>query len=178
MKYILMIAAAVVTVLCFTQPASADVDIGFNVDWNRFQDVGVGDWGVGGRIDAGGAVRFIGSFDYYFVDVDIFDNDDIDPNDNFDLRFYEIGANLAYVFPTQSVRPYLGGGLSISKRTFNNVTLSNFFDDNKTELGGNVFGGLKFGNGPVKPFLEVRGVFYGGDESFNDRFVLAGGILF
>ena len=178
MKFTLLFAATLIAILCSGQTGSADADIGINVDWNRFQNVGVDDWGIGGRIDAGGAVRFIGSFDYYFVDVDIFGNDDINPNDNFDLKFYEFGGNLAYAFPSHPVRPYFGAGLSISKRTFNNVTLSNFFDDNKTELGVNVFGGAKFGSGPVKPFFEVRGVFYSGDETFDDRIVLAGGILF
>lgn len=158
--------------------ASADVDFGVQVDWNKFQNTRGSDAGVGARLEAGSAVRFIGAFDYYFVDTAIL-GEDSTPNNDFKLKFYEISADLAYYFPTGPVRPYIGGGVSISKRTFHNVELSNFFDDNKTELGGNVLGGLKFNDGGVvEPFVEARGVFYGGNEKFNNRFVLTGGIVF
>jgi len=30
----------------------------------------------------------------------------------------------------------------------------------------------------VTPFIEARGVFYGDDDTFSNRFVLTGGILF
>lgn len=157
-------------------PAIADVDFGPQIDWNKFKEARNGDFGVGARLEVGGSFRLITSFDYYFVDVDIL-GPDVTPQNDFNLRFYELNGDLAYYFPTR-VQPYLGAGLSLSKRTFDNVDLGNFFDDNKSELGVNVLGGVKFGTGPVKPFLELRGVFYGGGESFDNRIVLTGGIVF
>lgn len=169
----------VVLVLLLYSNAYAGAGFGPELDWNHFQNGGSGDWGIGARLDAGGVVRFIGSFDYYFVNADILgDNSVFTGTGDTNLRFYEINTNLAVLFPTESIHPYVGGGLSISKRTFDNVTLSNFFDDNKTELGLNLLGGLKFGDSAIQPFVEARGVFYHGDETFNNRFVVTGGILF
>lgn len=145
---------------------------GFNVDYNKFQssnDVGDfdflddGDFGLGVRGEFGGNFALVLSFDYYFPDDDLGE-----------LDFYEINGNLIYNFPTESVRPYLGGGAGISRVSFD----SDFFDDDATELGFNILGGLKFGSGGINPFAEVRYVIYPDDETFNNRLVISGGILF
>jgi outer membrane protein with beta-barrel domain len=175
MKYTLFIAIAA-AMLLVPGICSAGAQFGPEVDWNKFNNDG-NDWGIGARIDAGGAVRFIGSFDYYFVNTDILGPHGVFENANTDLKFYEIGANLAFQPPSEAVHPYFGGGISFSKRTFNNVELANFFDDNKSELGFNVLGGLKFGHA-VQPFVEFRGTFYHGNETFDNRFVFTGGLLF
>ncbi|PWT88126.1 MAG: hypothetical protein C5B54_11100, partial [Acidobacteria bacterium] len=140
MKTFLFLTTCLILVVS-ANSSSAGVQFGPEGDWNKFSNVASGDWGIGARLDAGGDFRFIGSFDYYFVNTDILGPNNIftgTPNTN--LKFYEINLNAAYRFPTEGVQPYLGGGISISKRTFNNVTLGNFFDDNKTQIGGNVFG--------------------------------------
>lgn len=174
MKRILLVA-----ILCLVfgySNAKADVDFGVQVDWNKFSGLNGSDPGIGARLELGESFRFLATFDYYFVDADILGDH---PEGNFDLKFYEVTGDLAYYFPTGPARPYLGAGASISKRTFNNVTLSNFFDDNKSNVGFNVLGGVKFNDGgTVEPFVEARGVFYGGNESFHNRFVLTGGIVF
>jgi hypothetical protein len=145
---------------------------GLNIDYNKFQssnDVGdfdfldEGDFGLGARGEFGGNLALVLSFDYYFPEDDLGD-----------LTFYELNGNLIYNFPTGSVRPYIGGGAGISRVSFD----SDFFDDDATELGFNVLGGLKFGAGGINPFAEIRYVIYPDDETFNNRLVISGGILF
>jgi opacity protein-like surface antigen len=161
MKQKLTFLAAILTLFL-----SANVyagGFGLNVDYNKFEDIDDHDWGLGARGVFGGSLALIASFDYYFVDNNIGDE-----------KFYELNANLAYTFPTEAVRPYIGAGAGIARETFN----TDFFDDSQTELGFNVLGGLKFGSGRVNPFAEVRYVIYSGDETFPNRFVITGGILF
>jgi opacity protein-like surface antigen len=161
MKQALIVLAAV-----FTLFVSADLyagGFGLNVDYNKFNNADNGDWGIGARGEFGGSLALIASFDYYFV------NDDIG-----DTKFYELNANLAYTVPSGGVRPYFGAGAGIARVSFDD----NFFNDSDTELGFNLLGGLKFGYGGVNPFAEFRYVIYSGDETFENRWVISGGILF
>ena len=159
-KFLVSIAAV------FTMFVTANLyagGFGLNVDYNKFNHADEGDWGIGARGEFGGSLALITSFDYYFV------NDDIG-----DTKFYELNGNLIYNFPTGGVRPYVGAGAGIARLSFDD----NFFSDSDTELGVNVLGGLKFGYGPINPFAEFRYVFYSGDETFENRWVISGGILF
>jgi hypothetical protein len=81
---------------------------------------------------------------------------------------------LIYNFPNGGVRPYFGGGLVIARVSLD----TDFFSDSNNETGWNILGGLKFGAGGINPFAEIRYVIYTGDETFNNRLVLSGGILF
>jgi hypothetical protein len=132
-------------------------------DEDIFENLDGGDFGLGARVEAGSSLGFILSFDYYFVGGDIGDT-----------KFYEGNANLAFWFPTGGVRPYLGGGVGFARTTFK---LEDLFDQSNTETGINILGGIKF-SGPVNPFVEVRYVIYTGDESFANRLVFTGGIVF
>jgi hypothetical protein len=161
MKFKLLFIVAV-TGLLFAGNSYAG-GFGLNVDYNKFKDADKGDWGVGARGVFGGPLAFIASFDYYFV------------NDNFrDTKFYEVNGNLAYTFPTEAVRPYIGGGVGIARRSFK----TDLLDISNSKVGFNVLGGLKFGYGRVNPFAEVRYVIYQKDQNFKNRWVITGGILF
>ena len=173
--------------------AVADVDAGFNIDWNKPKGLDNSDLGAGARVDFGGQVRGMFAFDYFFTNAeDLFGPGEVNSND-FDLKFWELNANLLYQFPAETVHPYLGVGAGIARRTFDDI--DNIFDDKRTEFGLNVLGGLKFGGGAVKPFIEARYTFYPSKDNnifggiadpfgigekikFRDRFILSGGILF
>ena len=143
---------------------------GFNVSYNKFEESDTdplnfepdGEWGLGVRSEFGGSLALVLSFDWYFPDDEIADVD-----------FYEFNGNLIYNFG-ESVRPYIGAGGGLARVSFN----TDFFDDSESEFGFNLVGGVKFGGGPVNPFAEVRYVIYSGDETFNNRLVFSGGILF
>ena len=172
----------------FSADARADVDFGVNVDWNKFENAENGDWGLGARLDFGGQLRGMLTFDYFFTDAeDLFDDDQ---DADLDLSFWEGNANIIYEFPTAPVHPYFGGGVGFARRTFNDV--DDLFDDERTEFGVNVLGGMKFGHAVVEPFVEVRGTFYPDDEDdidpddpfdtssigFGDRIIVSAGIVF
>jgi opacity protein-like surface antigen len=173
MKLKLLLIVAVMALFGVVN-AYADVDVGANVDYNRFKDAGQGDWGVGGRIGFGDAgVMLVTSFDYYFVDAgDLFNDSDTTAHD-FNLKFWELNENITYTLPTQAVKPYFGAGVGVARRTFKNIDLTN---DKANKVGFNVLGGVKFG-GAASFFLEARGTFYSG-EDFRDRFIFSGGFLF
>jgi opacity protein-like surface antigen len=156
---------------CFLFTAAAHAGFGLQVSYNHFEspegDLSLlegGDFGIGARSEFGtSSLALVLSFDYYF------------PGDELEnLKFYELNANLAFTFPTEGFRPYIGGGVGIARVSFD----EDFFDESQTETGINILGGVKFGGGPVSPFVEGRYVFYDEEEGFTNRFVLTGGILF
>lgn len=150
---ILAIAAAFS--LATAAPSSAQVHLGPQISLGGDSDVG-----IGGRLVAGvpqyAGVEFAGSFDVFFPDGD--------------LDWWEINGNLIYNFripDAGAFRPYAGGGLNIVRVDAPGV-------DGDTDLGLNILGGAKFPNeGPVTPFLELRGTIEGGEQV-----VITGGILF
>lgn len=167
-----------VAAVLFLLPAAnaMAVDFGINGDWSKTEHAHSGDWGLGARLDFGGNFRGQVTFDYFFVNADdLFDEDDLTSSD-LDLKFWEANGNVAYQFPSESVHPYVGGGVGVARRSFSHFDLF----DNQTQLGLNILGGVKFGHG-VQPFIELRGTFYPDDDAvlpFGDRFIFAGGILF
>ena len=150
---------------------NAHAGFGLQVDYNHFEtpegDVDFlegGDFGLGVRSEFGtSTLALVLSFDYYFPESDLTD-----------INFYELNANLAFTFPFEGFRPYIGGGVGIARLSFD----EDFFVDSETQTGVNILGGLKFGGGGITPFVEARYVIYGDDEAFANRFVLTGGILF
>lgn len=172
---VIILSIVMISAMFVTGNAHADAFFGVNLDWNKFKDSSRGDWGVGARVGfGGGGVHAVTSFDYYFVDTGTFLDEDANPDNDFDLKFWELNENITYSFPT-TARPYFGAGINYSRRNFNDV-FSGFFDNTKNRVGFNVLGGFKFGT-TVTPFIEARGTFYSG-EAFNDRFVVSGGVLF
>jgi hypothetical protein len=186
-KLVLVIAAVIL--LPFANDVMADADFGIQGSWSKTENANSGDWGVGARVAFGGSVRGIIAFDYFFVNADdLFDTDDATSED-FDLKFFELNGNVVYEFSGDSVRPYIGGGAGLARRSLDDI--EDVFDDDRTELGVNVLGGVEFGSGGVKPFVEVRWTFYPDDEGdigdvfdigdaiqFGDRFIFTAGILF
>lgn len=136
-------------------PSSAQVHLGPQLSLADDADLG-----IGGRIVAGvpqyAGVEFAGSFDVFFPDGDV--------------DYWEVNANLIYNFEIREAsvfRPYAGGGINIA-------TADSPGRDSETDLGLNVLGGAKFPNeGPVTPFVELRGEIEGGEQ-----FVLTAGVLF
>ena len=174
MKRTILLIVAVVAFMGVGK-AQADAKFGVNVDWNKFKNSSRGDWGLGARVAfGGGGVDFTTGFDYFFVDAGSFFKDTSNKS-GLDLKFWELMENVTYTVPTEAVRPYFGGGIDYSRRSFNDA-FSGFFDNTKNRVGFNVLGGLKFGTG-TQGFIEARGTFYSG-TAFNDRFIISGGVLF
>jgi opacity protein-like surface antigen len=156
---------------CFLFTAAAHADFGLQVSYNHFETpegeltfLEGGDFGLGVRSEFGtSTLALILSFDYYFPESEITD-----------VNFYELNANIAFTFPTEGFRPYVGGGVGIARVSFD----EDFFVDSETQTGVNILGGVKFGGGGITPYVEGRYVIYGDDEAFDNRFILTGGILF
>ena len=159
------------TVFSVLFSVSAYAGFGAQVSYNHFESpdgeitfLEGGDFGLGVRSEFGAAsLALVLSFDYYFPDQEIGD-----------LTFYELNANLTFTFPMEGFRPYVGGGVGIARASFD----EDFFLDSETQTGVNILGGVKFSGGLVTPFVEARYVIYDEGEAFDNRFVLAGGILF
>jgi opacity protein-like surface antigen len=164
-----LLILAVIT-FCFSLTAHAG-GFGLQVDYNHFlndntnlQVFNGGDFGIGARGEFGTAhLALVLSFDWYFINGEIKD-----------LKFYEMNANLQFTFPTEGFKPYIGGGVGLSRATLG----LNFFNESENETGVNILGGIKFGGPGINPFVEARYVMYGSTQAFNNRFVLTGGILF
>ncbi|MFP4235677.1 MAG: DNA polymerase III subunit alpha, partial [Nitriliruptoraceae bacterium] len=129
-------------------PSAAQVHLGPQISFGSDTDVGLGVRGVAGVPQYAG-LEFAGSFNVFFPDPD--------------FDFWELNGDLLYNFeiPEASVfRPYAGGGLNIAR--FSDIGPT---DASDTELGINLVGGAKFPNdGPVTPYLEIRGVVEGSEQ--------------
>lgn len=156
MKKLLAVLGLVAAFSLLTSaPSSAQVHLGPQISLGDDSDVG-----IGGRLVAGVSqyegVEFAGSFNVFFPEGD--------------LDWWEINGNLIYNFRIEDAevfRPYAGGGLNVTRLDAPGV-------DGDTQLGLNVLGGAKFPNdGPVTPYLELRGIIEGGEQ-----LVITGGILF
>lgn len=160
------IRSLVITVaaLLLAVPATAVGQVTFGPQLSFGGDT---DLGIGGRVLANVESMehwdFIGTFDVWFPD---------DSGDN-DVSAWEANGNLAYNFVVEdtSLNPYAGAGLSIFHVSVDNDGIGDGFDD--TDLGLNLFGGLKFPGQSVTPFVEVRAVLEAADQV-----VVTGGILF
>jgi hypothetical protein len=136
------------------------------------------DFGLGARATFGlpspTPLEIIASADYFFPD----------DAPGVDINYWEINANLVYLFkiPGSIVAPYAGGGLNFARASYS-TDLSDFgvelpgefstFDRSDSEFGLNLVGGAKFNVGSITPFGELRIELDGGDQV-----VLSGGALF
>jgi opacity protein-like surface antigen len=127
------------------------------------------DFGLGPRLvlddPALGEFRFIGSFDLYFPDS---------PS-GVEVDYWEVNGNIVYDFEivnSPKLKPYVGGGLNIAHASAKTTTPIPVSASN-TDLGVNLMGGLEFGVGKVRPFVELKVELEGGDQ-----FVITGGVLF
>lgn len=96
------------------------------------------------------------------------------PGVDADVDYWELNANGRFRIPLadQSWTPYLGAGLNIG-RVSGSVSIDGVGStkETSTELGVNVLGGVQFGDGASRPFVEGRYELGGGEQ-----FVLSGGI--
>lgn len=122
------------------------------------------DFGIGARLEytprrliPNAPVVAAASFDWFFPDEPAGVN----------IQYWELNYNIAYLFPTPSLRPYAGGGLNLAHASADP-------GGSDTKLGLNLLGGLKFSTaGRLAPFIEARVELSGGEQ-----FVITGGILF
>ena len=157
-----LITGACVALLILT-PAAAQAQLGLGAQLNWGDDV---DLGIGVRgtytLPTTFPLEVIGSFDYFFPSVGV---------SEIDLNYWEINANVVYLFPVSSavIAPYAGTGFnfahaSVSSTEFQDISISD------SELGLNILGGAKFNVGGFMPFGELRIELGGGEE-----FIFTGG---
>jgi len=153
-----------IAALLLAVPATAVGQVAFGPQLSFGGDT---DLGIGGRVLANVESLehwdFIGTFDVWFPDDD----------GGTDVSAWEINGNLAYNFVVENseLNPYAGAGLSIFHISVESDGPGPDFDD--TDLGLNLFGGLKFPGESITPFVEVRAVLEAADQV-----VVTGGILF
>lgn len=141
----------------------AQISIGGQVSWGDDSDLGLGARGTFRLPTKAAPLEIIGTVDYFF------------PGDvaGLDLTYWEINANLVYLFrvPAPIVTPYAGAGLNLAHASIDGGTPGVELSD--TQLGLNFLGGAKFNVGSVTPFGELRMEFDGGDQ-----FLISAGVLF
>ena len=140
------------------------VGLGAQLSWADDTQFGVGARAVVDLARVTNGLEAIGSFDYFFPDQPL----------GADINYWEINANLAYVFQgVPGLAPYLGGGLNFAHASVSVDALGIPIGASNTELGLNLLGGARLNLGPVTPFGELRIELGGGEQ-----FVIAGGVLF
>lgn len=138
---------------------------GAQVSWGDDSDVGLGaraEFDMKNVLAKTGAFAnafLITQFDWYFVDCN-------------ECSYFEINPSLAVPIPAQTLKPYLGGGLKISRFAVDlGAPLGTQSD---TDVGVNLLGGLKFGLGNLDAFSEAR-ISLGGHF---EQLALSFGVLF
>ena len=125
------------------------------------------DFGIGARLEyvpralfRNAPVLSAASFDWFFPDEPA----------GVDLQYWEINYNIYYLWTTDALRPYAGGGLNIAHASVDTGAGS----ASDTQVGLNLGGGLRFRTaGRLTPFIEARVELSGGEQ-----FVLTGGLVF
>lgn len=170
MSKILTTASLVIMLLPTTLPAQ--VSLGGQLSVADDYDFGLGARATFG-LPTAVPLEIIASADYFFPDRVT----------GFDVSYWEINANLVYLFniPSSIVGPYAGGGLNFAHASFS-TDLSQFgvplpgelpaIEGSNSELGLNLVGGAKFNLGSLTPFGEFRIELSGGEQ-----FVFSGGAL-
>ncbi|MGD8866930.1 MAG: hypothetical protein PVI01_04860 [Gemmatimonadales bacterium] len=171
MRKILATAALVIVML----PATLNAQVNLGGQLSVAEDF---DLGLGARATFGlptpAPLEIITTADYFFPSGFA----------GMDINYWEINANLVYLFsiPSSIVAPYAGGGLN-----FAHISMSADFsqlgldlpgdfptvEGSNTEVGLNLMGGAKFNLGSLTPFGEFRIELNGGEQ-----FVFSGGLLF
>jgi hypothetical protein len=154
----LLLGAFLAGLLVAPSAASAQLDLGAQVNWAEDTDLG-----IGGRASLGlpilqSAFELVGSFDYFFPD-------------NAALDYWEINANVLHAIPLQGspIGVYVGTGLNVAHASLDTEGING----SDTQIGLNLLGGLRWNGAPVMLFGEVRWELEGGEQ-----FVLTGGAMF
>ncbi len=88
--------------------------------------------------------------------------------------FWQLSLNALLSFgPGILFTPYVGGGIGIS-RTSISVDIPGFDSVSDTDTGLNLVGGVRFGVGPLRPFVQAQVTMLGDVELVT----LSGGLLF
>jgi opacity protein-like surface antigen len=107
-------------------------------------------------------IDFQATFDYYFMEEN--------------TTFWQLSLNALLSFgPGVLFTPYVGGGIGIS-RTSGSIDIPGFddFGASDTDTGLNLVGGVRFGVGPLRPFVQAQVTMLGDVELVT----VAGGLLF
>ncbi len=176
----LVVLAALVLVGVGSNASAADRPLSFGVQGSYGSDDT--NFAIGGRLvlDLGSQVEnveVVGTFDYFFPSV----ADDVDiPGIDFDVKYWEANANVIYKYPLSgsSMVPYGGVGLNYAHASASaSVDLGDLGDygmsESESDVGLNILGGVLFGTGSTKFFVEAK-IEAGGGELF----VVSGGIRF
>lgn len=147
-----LLALAISALLALPASAFGQLNVGGHGLWGN--DV---DFGVGARVWVGLPVQTVplaafGEFDYFFPD-------------GFD--YWEINANVVYLFPIQNpvISPYGGAGLNFAN--------FDFTGGSTTEVGLNLLVGANLNLQAVKPYADARFEVSGGEQ-----FVVTAGLSF
>lgn len=161
MKKLTILAGLCTMLFLGTQEASAQAQIqigprvGYDID--ALESLFVG---ADARISVIGLpIQINPTFDYYFLDKDVFGDD----------KFYQVAVNGLYNFgfDNQLFTPYAGVGVAISRYSPDG-------GDGTTDVGANLIGGAAFGFGSLRPFVQAQ-LTLGGDA---EPVGLVGGLLF
>lgn len=103
------------------------------------------------------------SFDYYLTDVE-------------GTSYFAVDLNALYEFgvDNQQFTPYAGGGIGITRSSFEFQSEFVSGSGSDTEIGLNLVGGARFPMGSVEPFAQLNATL-GGNAT---RLGIAGGLLF
>lgn len=172
MRKLLTIASLVAMSLAPTA-LNAQVGVGGQLSFANDVDIGIGARATFG-LPAPAPLEIVATADYFFPDEFT----------GVDLSYWEINANLVYLFkiPASIIQPYAGGGLNFAHASFSTdfselgvevpPEISNF-EGSDSQLGLNLLGGAKLNLGPITPFGELRYEVSGGEQ-----FVVSMGALF
>lgn len=139
---------------------AAEAQIRFGGQLNVADDT---DFGLGPRVgvnlqELGPRFQILGTWDIYFPDAE-------------GLDYWELNGNVVYRFElpeTDAVVPYGGAGVNIARFDFDGGP----GDNDSTELGLNVLGGVEFPLVSLTPFVEVRATAEGSEQLY-----LTGGVM-
>lgn len=121
-------------------------------------------FGAEARVDAASLpVVPNASFDYYLTDAD-----------NVTVIAVDLNALYEFEVDEQTFVPYAGGGIAITRSSFDAGDSQFASSSSDTEVGLNLVGGARFPLGSVEPFAQLNATL-GGDAQ---RLGLTGGLLF
>lgn len=163
MRKLLTIGSLALLVLA-PSAVSAQINLGGQLSFADDFDVGLGVRATFG-LPTAVPLEIITTADYFFPDGAT----------GIDINYWEINANLVYLFsiPSSVVAPYAGGGLNFARASFS-TDLTGFgidipgdyssFEGSQSDLGLNLLGGARFNLGSFTPFGELRFELNGGEQ--------------
>ena len=156
MRKLVTVLAVSAALLAGGEEASAQLQLGAQVNIATDTDLGIGARLLFGLEQLVAGMQGAASFDYFFPDG---------------YDFWELNGNVVVPLPIPgNFEPYVGGGLNLAFIS-SEVDIPDV-DDSDTEIGLNLVGGLRFATTNFRPFVEVRGVIAGAEQ-----LVFTGGIM-